>query len=607
MLGGAFLALPGSYTLTVGKTGYRDLRQTLQVEYGRPLLVRGQLRKLPGLISIETLPSGARLMVDGAAAGLTPVHDLALEPGLRQLRLEAPRHLPLKKALEVVGMGQRQQEKLELDPDWAPVVLRSEPQGAAVVVHGEVLGRTPVSLELQQGEHPLVVSAPGYKQWRLTLQVRAGEPQELPLISMVPADGVLELHSVPPGGTVTVDGRFRGTTPLELSLAANHTHNVRLTLAGYQASGFEVRLKPEEVVKRKVRLQPGYGIVFISSQPADAQLLIDGKPRGPATARLQLSTRPHSIEVRKPGFKPFRTSVLPVSGSSRNLQVVLQPVGASAGGAAPGQGDDQLQYVQPAASITLGASRREPGRRANENLRRVELTRAFYIGRREVTNAEFRRFRPGHDSGSVNGVNLNGDDQPVVNVSWEDAVRYLNWLSAEQGLPAAYTENDGKLSLQRPLNSGYRLPSEAEWAYAARYANGAPAARFPWTGSAFPPPDGQGNYGDVSARGLLPQVIEGYRDSFPATAPAGSFAANALGIYDLDGNVAEWVHDFYTISPAAAGTIAVNPMGPEQGRHHVVRGSGWRDAGLSELRLSYRDYSERPRDDLGFRVARYAR
>ena len=71
--------------------------------------------------------------------------------------------------------------------------------------------------------------------------------------------------------------------------------------------------------------------------------------------------------------------------------------------------------------------------------------------------------------------------------------------------------------------------------------------------------------------------------------------------------MAEWVQDYYAVYPAVVGKTARDPMGPDQGRHHVVRGSSWRDAGISELRLSYRDYSERPRDDLGFRVARFAR
>ncbi len=607
LVGDAFLALPGRYHLVASRAGYRDLKEPLQVESGKPLLVRQSLRKQPGLVSVETSPQGALLLVDGEPAGRTPLLDLEIEAGRHQLRLEVSRHRPRELELDVLGMQRRQQVKLILQPDWARVSLRSDPPGADISGNGQPLGRTPADLELQEGEHQLTLSMAGFKQRQLTLQVQAGEPRDLPLVTLEPADGVLDLRSVPAGGSVSVDGQFRGRTPIQLSLSSGHRHQVRLTLAGYQAASFDIELAAEEAREREVQLQPGYGVVFFSSQPADAQLLVDGKPAGLATTRLRLSTRPHDIEVRKPGYKSFRTSLLPSSDSSRNLEVVLQPLGAGRADAPAKTGDEGLAYIKPGAPFTLGASRREAGRRANENLRQVVLSRPYYIGLREVSNGEFRRFRSGHKSGSVGGVSLDGDDRPVVNVSWEDAARYLNWLSEQQGLPTAYLEENGKMRLKRPLTTGYRLPSEAEWAYAARFAGRPQAARFPWPGDTFPPADVQGNFGDVSARGVLPLVLEGYRDGYSATAPVGSFSANAAGLYDVGGNVAEWVHDYYAVYPAVVGKTARDPMGPDQGRHHVVRGSSWRDAGISELRLSYRDYSERPRDDLGFRVARFAR
>ena len=106
-------------------------------------------------------------------------------------------------------------------------------------------------------------------------------------------------------------------------------------------------------------------------------------------------------------------------------------------------------------------------------------------------------------------------------------------------------------------------------------------------------------------RYVLPNTLAAYDDGHAVTAPVGSYPANPVGIHDLGGNVAEWCHDYYD---AYLGELAVNkdPLGPEEGRHHVVRGAGWRDATISELRLSYRDYSDKPRPDLGFRVARYA-
>jgi formylglycine-generating enzyme required for sulfatase activity len=83
--------------------------------------------------------------------------------------------------------------------------------------------------------------------------------------------------------------------------------------------------------------------------------------------------------------------------------------------------------------------------------------------------------------------------------------------------------------------------------------------------------------------------------------------ANPAGIYDLGGNVAEWCHDYYAANPANAGKGMADPMGPGAGNHHVVRGSSWRNASITELRFSYRRYSREPANDIGFRIARYAK
>jgi formylglycine-generating enzyme required for sulfatase activity len=77
------------------------------------------------------------------------------------------------------------------------------------------------------------------------------------------------------------------------------------------------------------------------------------------------------------------------------------------------------------------------------------------------------------------------------------------------------------------------------------------------------------------------------------------------GFHDLGGNVAEWCHDYYAIYPNAPDRLVSDPSGPSNGRHHVVRGSSWRHASISELRLSFRDYGDKARSDLGFRIARY--
>ncbi len=263
-----------------------------------------------------------------------------------------------------------------------------------------------------------------------------------------------------------------------------------------------------------------------------------------------------------------------------------------------------LRRVEP-GDIVMGSSRSDQGRRANEVLVPARITRPFYISEKVITNKEFARFRRDHVSGSGELASLAGDMNPVVNVSWSDAVEYCNWLSAEEGLPLAYEKRFEKWEPIIPAPDGYRLPTEAEWELAIRYQGRASAPVFPW-GDSLPPRRDSGNYADRSAEGVVPSILPGYDDGFVATAPVGSFPPNALGLYDGGGNVAEWVQDYYHVPTPGITEPLVDPTGPRGGTHHVIRGSSWRHAGIMELRLAFRDFGSEGRDDVGFRIVRNA-
>jgi formylglycine-generating enzyme required for sulfatase activity len=257
----------------------------------------------------------------------------------------------------------------------------------------------------------------------------------------------------------------------------------------------------------------------------------------------------------------------------------------------------------------MGTSRRERGRRSNEAQYQVKLTRTFYISETEVTNAEFQKYWQKHDSKDESGLVLNEADQPVTSVSWDQAVAYLNWLSQKDGLPPAYEKKGKKMVAIVPTTTGYRLPTEAEWVFVTRYEGGKSddmkPLKYPW-GSNRNPPKNSGNYADSSAPGFLPIIIKDYTDGYSVAAPVGMFPANAVGIYDLGGNVSEWCHDCYDIHSSSPAKVLSDPTGPATTKYHVVRGASWRHGSITELRLSYRDYSDKFRNDLGFRIARYA-
>jgi len=611
--GGRQLVLPGRYTVIAERTGYRPLQQTIEVPAGGFRLFELQLEELPGRVSFELQPDVPfKLFVNDAAVATDSNRLVGIPGGTHHLRIETERYLPVEETLAVAGKGEEQRVAHVLQPAWANIRIDSEPPGARVQVDGEAVGVTPLETEVLQGERSLVLALEKYKDLSLPLQVQAGTELVLDTFQLQPADGRLVLGSDPAGASVSVDGVFHGTTPLTLALASGVEHAVRLSKPGYQRFDRQIQLAADEEQSLDGQLQPQYGTVFVTAQPADASLLVDGRDAGKATQRLQLTTRSHTLKFSKPGYASKTVTVTPRTGTSQNVDVTLvtaeQARVAKQAAASPAvitSPAGQLRQVRPQGSFRMGASRREAGRRANESARLVKLVRPFYLASTEVSNAGYRKFRPAHSSGSAEGVSLNTDSQPVVNVSWDDAARYCNWLSSREGLPPAYIETNGRLQAVLPMSTGYRLPSEAEWAYVARIYTQSSEQRYPWSGS-FPPTAVVGNFADASIADTLANTVPDYNDGHRVAAPVGSFAARPEGFFDLGGNVAEWVHDYYAVYPGEAGKLVTDPLGPVSGEHHVVRDSSWRQGTITELRLSYRDYSRVARPDLGFRVARYA-
>jgi formylglycine-generating enzyme required for sulfatase activity len=613
-LGNRLLALPGRYTVTASLEGYRPLQASVDVIMGGLQEFSLQLEELPGRVRIELQPQVPfRVFVDAAPVNTDADMVAEVPGGSHRLRLETDRYLPVESDVEIAGKGQEQHLAYSLQPAWAEVQVVSQPQGASVSLDGESVGVTPLDMEILQGSHTLVLSLEKYKPVTVQQDVLAGSNIQLDDFILEPADGELQLSSDPAGATISVAGVFYGSTPATLALSSGEEHRVRLSKPGYQVADRKVQLAPEEEQTLEVDLSPQYGVVFITARPADATLVLDGKPSGKATRRISLTTRPHQLEFRKSGYVSQRITVTPRAGVSKNVDVELktraQTQAVKQAAATPANwktaSGQTLRLVRPAGSFRMGASRREAGRRANESSRLVALTRPFYLGDNEVSNGEYRRFKSSHLSGSAEGAALDGDRQPVVNVSWDDAARYCNWLSKQDGLSPAYRERDGHMQAVDPATAGYRLPTEVEWAYVARKLGRQQEGRYPWNGS-FPPTASVGNFADTSIADTFANTVPGYNDGYRGTAPVGSFAAYPDGFHDLGGNVAEWTHDFYAVYPAAAEKLVTDPTAPASGEHHTIRGSSWRQGSIAELRLSYRDYSRSPRPDLGFRLARYA-
>ena len=487
--------------------------------------------------------------------------------------------------------------RVALDPLPGKLRVSTVPETEGEIeVDGERAGKVGETLEgLSPGAHVVRISAEGFESRQRTVEIEGyGRLTEIevPLRKTI-APALLAISSEPKAADILIDGAWRGQTPKRMEFPPDSKVEVVVMLPGHAPDRQTLTLRSGRR-NHAVTLAPRAGALELWPDPANAMVRIDGRVE--TRRQVRLPQRAHAIEISAPGYVTKKYVIVPHPDAPKQLFATLQSQArAERLQRQKRERDLGLTFIEfrPRESFEIATTRRRIP---------VRLTRAFAIMDKEVTNALYQRYRSRHGSGEVLSERLDRPNQPVVRVGWTDAALFANWMSEQAGLSPFYREQSGKIVGFDASSTGYRLPSEAEWVWLTRSGE-----RYAW-GDSLPPPSRFGNLADASASDIVQPVLEGYDDGHAVSADVGSFPPSARGLYDLPGNVAEWMHDVFLdrlrIS-ARPETERVNPLGEASGRYYVIRGFGWRDAGRKELSLNDRRYDREPRDDVGFRLAYY--
>jgi len=252
---------------------------------------------------------------------------------------------------------------------------------------------------------------------------------------------------------------------------------------------------------------------------------------------------------------------------------------------------DAEMVLVKAGTFQMGNTRGDSGSNDELPVHEVELTNDFYIGKYEVTFAEYDRFCEETGRKKPSDEGWGREKRPVINVSWWDAIRFCNWLSDQDGLKIAYGDN-GSLLDENGLETtditkvqGYRLPTEAEWEYAARGAH-----------------KSIGDYKNSGSNRLL-EVGWYMENSGRKPHEVGLKKPNELGIFDMSGNVWEWCYDLH-YAEFYKESEKTNPICFNKGTKRTIRSGCAYYSNINDCRISMRGYHGDAYYTIGFRIVK---
>jgi formylglycine-generating enzyme required for sulfatase activity len=544
----------GIHVLRISLPGKKGFEGNVNVVAGQVTNFTAELASLPGSLVVQTSPE-ATVFLDDSRTGTTDSSgQLALpevSAGRHRLRVEIVGKKEYQRDITVLS-GQATRVEATLAELTGAIGIETSP-GALIFLDNEQRGSAGPTgqfsiAEVTPGTHQLRVQAEGKKENRQTFAVKGGQTSSIkaPLAELT---GTVQVKTSP-GATIFLDNEQRGsadsTGQLSLAEVPVGAHELRVTGAGNKQRQLDISVVADQALNVTVPLADLAGRVLVQSS-AGATVFLDNIVQGrtDASGRLALASLPvgsHDFRVAAAGKMDYRREISLAAGQEAILVVPLADLKFTPG-VARVNAKDGLGYIWlPPGRFEMGCSHGDSECSAEEKpAHRVILTTGFWIGKTPVTVGAYKRFAtasgrqmppaPNFDDGWSN------ENMPMVDVGWSDARDYCSWI-------------------------GGRLPTEAEWEYAARGESA------------------EGRYGNID------DVAWYGKNSQDRAHAVAEKRPNKFGLYDMLGNVWQWVNDWYAES-YYQGSPVQDPQGPPAGHGRAVRGGSWNNF-VGNVRVSYR-------------------
>ena len=600
-VGNVVYSLSGNPIINVSSPGFKDATETIGSVYlGKNFSL--ELAELPGHLVISIVGDKYNLLetvwkINSRDTARSAMLDLALEAGIYTINISNPFFLPKDLTVEI-----KRHKKTKLQVDLQPINGRlnilTRPAGAKVFLNEKLIGKTPLENDLNGGVYSLRVTADNYVDSIDKFEITHTESNVKRNYQLARIKAKVIPKLTPEGGKLIVNGSL-SKGPLFLS--TNVDHQLIYMKQGYYPSTKKILLTSGEAKEISFQLKPEFGKVMISSSPP-ATIWINNKNYGDNAITVTLPAVTQHIFFKKKGYRPVSKTINPTGKFVQKVSVKLLTEYQARLQESPREltnkeGIKLKLFINP-GYLKMGAPRSQKGQRANEFQKKIRLTKSFYASIFEITNGQYGKFKPNLKK------YLGADNVPVTSIDWNEAASFCNWLSQNEGLQLFYKIVNERVTGFNKNTDGYRLLSEAEWEWLSRKAGKTKQTIFSWGDEMVIPPN-VANVSDESAKGQMKFYVPNYNDGYVSAAPVGSFKKELSGLYDIAGNVSEWVHDIYSIMPPMVDTTSGDPLGAENGPSHVVKGANFRSGSVTALRPSFREGLTTGRDDVGFRVGRY--